>query len=303
MTQVKEQTQKNLSDTRGNALGIGFFRLAMKCCGIRFCYAFVWCVAAYYALFDKNARLTASTYLKARFPNASKLKLRMHLYKMLVAQGQAIVLAHWLRSDNTVPTQEHNPQLLRQLLENNNTGLILLISHAGCWQAALTYLNDFNRTINLLIQANANPHIAKMFTGDRFRIIDNDSPFGGLLDCLDAIQRGEIVCIMGDRPPNTDERTVLMTLTNRKIVIPESPWFLAARAKCPIVPVFTMMTHHPIGIDFHFATPIIIPYDAPRKPSPEYLKPFIQSYADTLDDFSAKYPYQIFHYDMSQLNQ
>ena len=54
----------NLSDTRGNRLGIGFFKVCMRLFGLRFCCLFVWFVAFFYALFDRKAFQAAKPYLQ-----------------------------------------------------------------------------------------------------------------------------------------------------------------------------------------------------------------------------------------------
>ncbi len=287
---------KNLSDSRGNSLGIGFFKCCMLLFGQRFCAAFVWFVAAFYAVFDNAAFKAARPYLHGRFPHAGYLRLRWLFYRMAVAQGQVIVLAHWLRTGHSVPIKEYDKDILHSLLTNGQCGLILLISHAGCWQAALTYLESFGRPINLLLQANRNGNIAGMFEGKLLKVIDNDGPFGGLLECISAIENREIVCIMGDRQPHSSEHSLRMVFNGQTVEVPESPWLLAARCRCPMVPVFTMMTGLASGINFYFKQPISVEYDSPRKPKPEHFEPYVGQYARTLEEMSKQYPFQIFHY-------
>ena len=288
--------RNNLSDTRGNSVGICFFKCCMALFGQRFCAAFVYFVAAFYALFDRRALNAAAPYLKSRFPEAGWLRFRWHFYRMAVAQGQVLVLAHWLRTGHSVPIAEYDKDILHGMLTKGQSGLILLISHTGCWQAALTYLETFGRKVNLLLQANRNGSIAEMFQGRLFHTIDNDSPFGGLLECISAIERGEIVCIMGDRQPSDTESSLRMSILGNEISVPESPWLLAARCKCPIVPIFTMMTGLASGIDFYFTRPIEIHYEMPRKPKPEHFTEYVRQYAQALERMAEVYPYQIFHY-------
>ena len=51
--------EHNLSATRGNALGIAFFRLLLGCCGLRVACWFVAPVTWFYTLFDRRARQAA----------------------------------------------------------------------------------------------------------------------------------------------------------------------------------------------------------------------------------------------------
>ena len=291
--------QNNLSDSRGNHLGIFFFRAMLKIIGPTCTCCFVWCIAFFYALFDRTARQAAAPYLNRRFPNSSRLHAWWHFYRLIVSQGQVMILAHWLRSGHQVPIQEEHPERLRDLLLTKDRGLILLISHVGCWQAALTYLDTYQRPVNLLIQANTNANVARMFSGQNFKLVDNRSPFGGLLECVAAINRGEIVCIMGDRQAGESESAIRMPLLGGSIMIPLSPWLLAARCGCAIVPVFTLMRGMARSIDFYFAEPIHIDYDLPVKPKSSCFEPSVKKYALELEKIASSFPYQIFHYDTS----
>lgn len=288
---------KNLSDKRGNSLGIGFFRVVITTLGPACACLFAGGVALFYALADRTARRAANPYLHRRFPNAGPLRQTWNFYRMLVAQGQVIILAHWLRTGHQVPIHEENPEFLRQALCDRQRGLILLISHVGCWQAALTCLATYQRPVNLLIQTNANRPIAELFTASQITVIPNDAPFGGLLACVAALERGEIVCIMGDRLTGAREQAAVTSFLGHPLAVPLSPWLLAARCRCPVVPVFTLMQGLARAITFHFAPPIEIAYDLPRKPAPETFAPHIRLYAENLERMARLHPYQIFHFE------
>jgi predicted LPLAT superfamily acyltransferase len=289
--------RKNLSDNRGNTLGIFFFQVMLKILGRTCTCSFVWVIAFFYAVFDRTARRAARPYLESRFPNSSRMQAWWHFYRLIVCQGQVMILAHWLRTGHQVPIREEHPERLRELLLAKERGLILLISHVGCWQAALTYLEIYQRPVNLLIQMNTNTSVARMFSGKHFKIVDNSSPFGGLLECIAAIERGEIVCIMGDRQAGETESAVEMQLLERSIMIPLSPWLLAARCQCAIIPIFTLMRGLARSIDFYFAEPINIDYDLPVKPTASDFEPFVKQYALELEKIAVSFPYQIFHYE------
>lgn len=288
---------KNLSDKRGNSLGIGFFRVMLATLGPACACLFAAVVALFYALGDRTARCAATPYLQRRFPQAGRRRQTWHFYRMLVAQGHVIILAHWLRSGHQVPIHEENPDFLRQALHDRQRGLILLISHVGCWQAALTCLATYQRPVNLLIQTNANRPIAELFTAsDQISVIRNDAPFGGLLACVAALERGDIVCIMGDRLAGAREQAAVTTFLGQPLAVPLSPWLLAARCRCPVVPVFTLMRGLARAITFHFAPPITVDYALPRKPGPEIFAPQIRRYAQSLEQIALRHPYQIFHF-------
>ena len=288
---------KNLSDTRGNSLGIGFFKVCMRLFGLRFCCLFVWFVAFFYAIFDRKAFQAASPYLQSRFPEASRLKLRWHFYRMIVSQGQAIVMAYWLRTGHKLPLRDVNPQYREAMLKQAEHGFIMLMSHVGCWHATIPRMEAFDKRTNLLIQENMNEAVSKLMRGASFRIITNQSPFGGLLDAAEALENHEVLCLMGDRLPDDIPTNLSITLCGRTLRIPEAPWYLAARSHLPIFIVFTIMCAN--AIDYIYMPPITIDYDLPRKPNPAVFTPYIAKYQEALQSIASDYPYQIFHYDIT----
>ena len=292
-----ETAHKNLSDTRGNSLGIGFFKVCMRLFGLRFCCLFVWFVAFFYAIFDGKAFQAARPYLQSRFPNSSSLKLRWHFYRMIVSQGQAIVMAYWLRTGHQLPLRDVNPQYREAMLKQAEHGFIMLLSHVGCWQATIPRMEGFHTRINLLIQENMNEALSRLMEGKSFRIISNESPFGGLLEATDALMNNEVLCLMGDRLPHDAPTNLAISLCGRSLRIPEAPWHLAARCNLPVFIVFTIMRS--AAIDYIFMPPITIKYNHPNKPKPDFFTPYIAQYQEALQTIASDFPYQVFHYDIT----
>ncbi len=290
-------THKNLSDTRGNSLGIGFFKVCMCLFGLRFCCIFVWFVAFFYAIFDCKAFLAARPYLQSRFPEASYLNLRWHFYRMIVSQGQAIVMAYWLRTGHQLPLRDVNPQYREAMLQQAKHGFIMLMSHIGCWLATIPRMEAFDKRVNLLIQDNINVALSKLMQGKSYRIISNQNPFGGLLDAAEALENHEVLCLMGDRIPDDVPTNLTLSLCGRTLRIPEAPWHLAARCHVPIFIVFTIMRSN--TIDYIYMPPFTIDYNLPRKPKPDFFTPYIQIYEKALQNIASDYPYQIFHYEIA----
>ena len=60
--------QPNLSASRGNRLGIGIFKLLLRCGGYRAALLLGKAVTWFYAQFDSSAFAATGEYLKLRFP-------------------------------------------------------------------------------------------------------------------------------------------------------------------------------------------------------------------------------------------
>ena len=82
---------ENLSDSRGNALGIRIFLLLLRIMGVNRTCELVWVVTFFYVCFDRKARLAARPYLRHRFPGAGAVRLFFHTWALFTSQGQAIV--------------------------------------------------------------------------------------------------------------------------------------------------------------------------------------------------------------------
>ena len=290
---------KNLSDTRGNRLGFGFFQLFMRVFGVRHACIFVHVPAFFYALFDAKAFRAARPYLVSRFPTAGSLSLHVHFHRQIVELGRAMVLAHAVRVGLPVRSACVASDEARRLIADRSHGLVLVISHIGPWHAALPTLSSFGRRTNLLMSANANGGIARLFRGEDVAVIDNAGEFGGLLECVSALDRGEIVCIMGDRPVAAGEPVVTASVLGRDRGFSLSPWALAARCGVPAVPVFAVGdAHDPAAFRVEIAEPIDCTCKAGGRPRAADLRRQVGLYVAAIERRAVEWPYQVFWYQV-----
>ncbi|MGE5595552.1 MAG: lysophospholipid acyltransferase family protein, partial [Hyphomicrobiales bacterium] len=83
-----------------------------------------------------------------------------------------------------------------------------------------------------------------------------EATFSGVRACLDALRRGELVGLMGDR--DIQGTGLCVTLAGREVKLPRGPWELARRTGALVVPVltsrkshdnFTIYLHEPFRVD------------------------------------------------------
>lgn len=292
----------NLSDTRGNRLGFLFFRIFMRVFGHVHACRFVAVPAFFYALFDNEAFSAARDYLSSRFPGDSAMMLRWRFFRQIMSVGSSMVLQHALRSGREVPRTENFGPGAREALEDGSRGAILLLSHVGCWQAALPFVGTFGKRVNLLVQANANANIAAMFAAENVSVIDNSAMFGGLLECVAALERGEIVSIMGDRAAG-GERDMETSVFGRTFRIPRSPWTLAARLGVAVVPVFPVIKGGNRAVEMNFLKPITVGADPGRRPEESDFARAAGEYAAAFEMIATRYPYQIYLYSKNNSSE
>ena len=291
----------NLSASRGNAFGFWFFRTLLRGAGLKPAAAMVWFITFFYALADRQARKKTLSYLRRRFPDAGPVGRFFHTWRLFTAQGQALVLARYLASPNPdIAFLEENRQAMAELLSRQDKGVIIVTSHFGCWQAAMAALAGFNRKINLLVQTDNRIDVEKLMAVPNHRalfnqIIASHTPGGGLLECLQALQNREIVCIMGDRAAGTT--TVTADFFGTPTRFPISPWTLAARSGCPAIVFLIAFQIATRQLVFHFSDPILPAASPNHKLTPENVKPEAEKYAAELEHMATRFPYQMFRFE------
>ncbi|MES1244378.1 MAG: lysophospholipid acyltransferase family protein [Acidobacteriota bacterium] len=129
-------------------------------------------------------------------------------------------------------------------LNASGEGFILVTAHIGAWEVG-SMLPAFQeaRQVHVVREAETDPK-AQQFISELIR-----SRAGGLytthfaedpqlgVDLLDALRRGEIVALQGDRP-RSGGRTAEISLFGRPFPVPVGPLALARAAGVPILPVF-----------------------------------------------------------------
>ena len=126
-------------------------------------------------------------------------------------------------------------------------------------------------------------------------MISTDGFAGGLIEAGAALERGEAVIVMGDRPvPGT--ATVEMDYLGGKLQVPLSPWMLAARCEVPAVPVFAELREDPLRIAVRYLAPITFAPGAGRRIRPEDLREGIARYVRELEALAIRRPYRVFRF-------
>ena len=188
----------------GNKAGYRIFRWAIAHVGVRFAYVILVFVIAYYVLFRISARRIASHYLKHRFPGISfwtRWWLTYRYYYQfglcLIDQAAMGILGREAYRFDFIGADEITA------LAGEGRGIVLLTSHAGVWQQAISTLDFIGR--NTYVNIRREYHSQTMGL-DEFRKTDKDlvvvSPdgfLGGLPELSTALLHGNLVAVMGDR--------------------------------------------------------------------------------------------------------
>lgn len=230
---------------RGNRLGFMFFEAVLRTGGLRPAYAFLYLVCSYYLFFDRAAVRAASAYVRRRYPSASRTRRLWLVYMLFVNQGRCLIDRYChMYGGLKFDIQLNGFEKLDDLLAERSQGFVLLTAHVGNWQIAISALRRLQRPVHLLMRPEDNAAVRDSlrigYGGESIDVISVDLPMGGMVEAMNALDRGEIVSIMGDR--SYGHRAVSADFLGRAAAFPCAPFAIAAASGCPLVVMLSAKT-------------------------------------------------------------
>ena len=279
---------------RGNALGFWFFRMALRGTGLRGAYGLLYFVCAYYVLFDRAAVAAADAYVRRRFPGRSWGWRRLAAYRLFIQQGKCLIDRHAHNVGHTrfSFSQENFPEICRRL-EPLANGLVVLLSHTGGWQLALPHLRLLTgeKPVSLLMNAAETPDVQAHVRGDDagFHVISPEAGPACVVEMVARLQKGEIVSIMGDRAYGG--QTVEVSFLGEPARFPASAFAVARAAQSPVLALFVAK----IGVASYAMESKL--FAAPSREDRQSIRAGVGLFAEALEAFVSRHPYQCFLFD------
>ncbi|MCD6526353.1 MAG: lysophospholipid acyltransferase family protein [Desulfuromonas sp.] len=298
-----QTTQSAAQKPLGTSFGYQAFYLLIRGGGRRAAYALLYFVVGFYVLCRPQVRESCRPYVQHRFPASGADALWWHSYRMVLAFGKVLVdraVVGMLGPDRYRVTLEGREQLLQ--IRNQRQGMILMMSHVGCWQVAMSALNFLEEPVHMLMHHDSDSlerHYYEYAEQEcPYRTIDPRGYLGGALEMLGVLKQGQILAVMGDRLPPQERNSVTVDFLGGKVAIPFSPFQLASATGAPVVVMLTRKCsadHYEMVL----ADVIEVPSGLGRKA--ESFVPYAQRYADILAGYCRDNPYQFFNFfDMWQ---
>ena len=300
MSRIKENESQeshgdNLSERRGNTLGVKAMLLMLRILRLKRTCEFVWFVTLFYVLFDHVARRRASYYIRHRFPNDNWLQHWYHIWALFTSQGQALIEAVAIRDGQTT-IREIGREMVEEVVKNPE-GMILLCSHYGQWQGMMRVISLTNRPVHILVRPDRNVNVDKFMAAKEIQthinVISTESGMGGLLDVYDALMNGDTVCMMGDRC--RENESVEVDFLGGKANFPVAAFMMSARTGAPVIPVFSHREDCHATTVVHFYDPIYVNNAKGR--TRERLQPAVEQYVKILEDMAMKSPFEYYLYE------
>lgn len=286
---------KSVERKRGNRPGFWFFRTAVRTFGLRGTYGLLYVVCLYYLVFDHTVVAAGMAYVRRRFPDHGTLRKLFDVYLLFVNQGKSLIDRHYVAAGGRdIDLELVGYEKIQGLLSEGKKGIILLTAHVGNWQVAMTSLGKLDRDVYLMMRPEDNVAVKEALNIDSeketVRIIYTDGAMGGVIEALKAINRGDIVSIMGDR--TYGYASMEASLLGGSVRFPYGVFSLAAAAQCPVVVLLSAK----VGVKKHITdvTQVIKPPAGRQGGKDAGINACVQEFARILEEYAVRYPYQWF---------
>jgi len=281
----------------GEALGHAIFYAVIKISGLRGGYFLLAFVTFGYVTGSRKIHLTLRPYIARRFPDHNWILRWLDTLRLVFRFGQILVDRAWLglKPKAELDARIEGFERLQELLQEGK-GLVLLTAHVGNWQTALSHLNKLQVPVNVLMHYDEEA-VAKHYfdlQGKKcpFNIINTEGFLGGMVEATAALVRGEVVTIMGDR--FTKGPAVRVPFLGREVNLPAASFALAATAHAPVAVILAAKT----GAKGYLLRvyDVFFPRRNPARQKNEDLVPLAQRFAEAMEKYLEKYPYQWFNF-------
>jgi predicted LPLAT superfamily acyltransferase len=242
----------------GTVLGIRFLVLCARVFGRTMTGWFLYVIAFYYALIRPVVRRASRDYLRRMNLPAGFWNVVRHLHTFArVSVDRLFFVTGKIKSFEF----EHTNHDHLMAAAKSGRGVLLLGAHLGSFEVMRCRARDFKVPINVVVDfTNAERVNAVLRTlspdMDTNLISLGTDPLHAMLAIRAAIDRGELVAILGDRLPDARTgatRVVKSQFLGAEASFPAGPWLLAHTLRCPVyfvAGVYSRPNHYALHFEF-----------------------------------------------------
>lgn len=289
--------KKQKSPRFGGKLGKSIFNIALRWFGPSVTYFMLIFVIPYYVLIRKSARDSAYPYLSRRFPGQGPFKRLISTFRFFYQFGLVLIdqaamgILGIERYEIDFPDEGKFYELAQK-----KRGIVLLTSHVGNWQVAMSSLGELKIPVHLIFkldeQASDNHFFDLMNKRDQFHFIDPEGFLGGMVEAANVLKEGNCVATMGDRPFGA--KTISTKFLGQDASFPLSPFQMAVTTGAYLVVLLTARTGK---MSFHLDYEVISErFDLDNMSRDEAYQILLRCYVECLENYLDKYPYMWFNF-------
>jgi predicted LPLAT superfamily acyltransferase len=294
MTEKKTKIIKNKS--YGNKLGYSIFHLILKNIGLNWAYGILLFLVPYYVIFRPDVYRRSKPYLQKRFPDDSFFKRYFRLFKYIFIFGQALIDQFYFGfvGESKIKLEMEREAEILDLL--NNRPVIVLMSHVGFWEISMAGSVRFNRKMNVMINKDFDKDKRKSFydiQGNKFNLINVSDKYGGMIEATNALLRGEVVGVTGDRAEKwRSQRVSFLGGPANFPVIAEQ---LAVATGASVIVVLSSKAEK-FKIHFHWKDISTEVLTDEKLNKSEKIQRMLELYSEELEKYVQKHPYNWFNF-------
>lgn len=286
----------------GTVFGIRLLVLVTRAFGRRIAGLVLYFVALYFALVRGAARRASRDYLR-RMGLGSRFRdvvAHLHTFARVSLDRLYFLTGNW----KPFTFEQVNHDGLVAAAESKR-GVLLVGAHLGSFEVMRCRARSYELPINVVVDfsnaARINSVLRTLSPESDTRLISlADDAVAAMLAIRAAIERGELVAILGDRAPATSSReaasarAVKVDLLGAPAELPTGPWLIAHALRCPVYFVAGLYTP-PNHYQLHFellASEVVLD----RKDRQGSIARYAQRYADTLERHARAAPLNWFNF-------
>jgi predicted LPLAT superfamily acyltransferase len=283
----------------GTVFGLRVVALLARTCGRRIAG---WCLyfpALYYAVLRGAARRASRDYLRrvGQSTTFANVVRHLHTFAQVTLDRLFFLTGRW----GSFRIEAHNHDLLVDIAKTRR-GVLLLGAHIGSFEVMRCRAKEFGIPVNIVVDwTNAerlNGVLRSLAPDIDTRLISlGPDSVTAMLAIRAAIDRGELVAILGDRRPIATEgnpRMVVTEFLGADAQFPAGPWLLAHALRCPVYFVAGVYTR-PNQYALHFDL-LADEVRLDRKERAAALGRYARAYASVLENYVRSAPLNWFNF-------
>lgn len=276
-----------------------FFYFLIRVGGLTVATHWVYIVAFFYVVLFPSVRAKTRHYLSRRFPDRTGMFQKFaDSFRMVVGLGKSLVdrAAFGLLGPDSIEVDFVDKQAILDVLDEGQ-GLVLINSHVGCWQVAVSAFAGLKRPVSIVmkrVEGDVDLHYFE-HSGEAtpFDVIDPGLPLGGILQMMGVLGRKEILGVMGDRTFGAEANAIWVDFLGEPAIFPVSPYLLASATGAPIVVLFSHKTSRR-SYQIRLVKTIRVPPGLGRNPG--VYTQWAREFTAELERYVAVHPFQFFNF-------
>ena len=213
----------------------GFFHWLIRVGGKTRGYHMSHVVTFWYVLLYPSIRRRCRFYLSRRFPDhKGRIRRFLDAYRLARTYGAALVdmTAMEIYGPRAISASSPDHDRLIELCADPR-GFILLHAHVGSFQIGMSALARFPKRVSIVMIPEARGPL--LLSPQSAGMIDPRTGLAGVVAITEALLRGEIVTMMGDRIFGSDQNAVPVQFLGEPALFPVTAYRLASATATPVL--------------------------------------------------------------------